>query len=156
FVGAGVVALHGGGYWLPFRAWLLSNVLTGLTLLPITLVRPRRVEILPGRIPEAALLSLSLAVAAGVALLSYPSAHDLAPLALYVPLPLLLWASVRFGPLGTSSGLLLVSGLAVTGALIGRGPLVTHSPAGSLLELQAFLLAISVPLLLLAALLKEQ
>jgi integral membrane sensor domain MASE1 len=120
-LGAGVVALHGGAYWLTFRAWLLSNVLTGLTLLPITLVRPRRMTMVPGRIVEAALLSLSLAVAGGIAFLSRDDFYDLAHVAIYVPLPLLLWAALRYGQLGTIASLHLVSWLAIAGALIGPG-----------------------------------
>ena len=42
FAGASAVALHQGAahYWLAWQAWLLSNMLTGLTLLPIILVGP--------------------------------------------------------------------------------------------------------------------
>src|SRR4051794_19258736 len=38
FIGAGAVALYrSSDYWLAWRAWFLSNTLTGLTLLPIIL-----------------------------------------------------------------------------------------------------------------------
>src|SRR5690349_22737687 len=38
-LGAANVMLHGGAttYWLPWRAWFISNALTGLTMLPVFL-----------------------------------------------------------------------------------------------------------------------
>ena len=69
---------------------------------------------------------------------------------------MLLWAAVRFGPTGTSVGLAVVTSLSIWGAIEHRGPFVGQSPADNLIELQMFLLAISVPLLLLAAVFRQQ
>jgi PAS domain S-box-containing protein len=75
---------------------------------------------------------------------------------LFAPLPLLLWTAVRFGPAGLSLNLLFVAlaSLGVTKA--GYGPFVAVSPAENVLSLEAFLLSIGVPLLLLAALVAER
>src|SRR5262249_43227417 len=74
----------------------------------------------------------------------------------YAPLPLLLWAAVRFGPGGTAVSLLLIACLSTWNGVQGRGPFTWQSPADNVLSLQLFLLAVSAPLLLLAALLQER
>jgi PAS domain S-box-containing protein len=71
-------------------------------------------------------------------------------------LPFLLWAAVRLGPGSLSLCLLIVGGVALACAHLGRGPFVLHSPTENVLSLQIFLLAISIPLMLLAALVEER
>jgi len=157
-LGAGVVTLHrGGGYWLAWRHWLMSNVLTGLTLLPIILLALPRIAARPAarklvRWREALALLVGLVVL-GAAVLLEPNTIGAS---LYAPLPLMLWAAVRFGPGGTSVAVLVVAVLAIAGVIGHRGPFVTSSPEEGLLHLKLFLFAISVPLLLLSALLQEQ
>jgi PAS domain S-box-containing protein len=158
FLGAAVVALHAGSphYWPAWRAWLLSNALTALTLLLATTTSavawPR-----PSwrRALEAAALGLAL-LAVASNLLVEPALPWGGPVALYATLPLLLWAAVRFGPGGTSAALLAVSALAIGGAVGGRGPFVAASPDDNLIHLQLFLVVMSMPLLLLSALVAEQ
>ena len=161
FVGAADVVLHDSGtnYWLAWQAWLLSNALTGLTLLPLILIaargatnRPCKIE--PLRVVEAAVLGLGLAVVAFLAFTAPPGESNL-PASLYAPLPLLLWAAVRFGPAGTILALSAVAALTIDGALRGRGPFVSQSPAENLLQLQLFLIAIAVPLLFLASVVQQ-
>ncbi len=158
FIGAGAVALDRGGYWLAWRPWLLSNVLTGLTLLPVILIarasalaKGDRASLL--RLSEGAVLLVAVVTVGTLVLLGARSSGAI----LYAPLPLLLWAAVRFGPGGTSAALLLVTVLSIVGTIENRGPFVTHlSPAEGLLQLQLFLFATSVPLLLLSVLLRER
>jgi PAS domain S-box-containing protein len=78
------------------------------------------------------------------------------PALLLVPLPFLLWAAVRLGPGGLCFSLLLVASVSLWDAFHGRGPFVTRSPAENVLSLQVFLIAISLPLMLLAALMEER
>src|SRR5262249_52437801 len=66
-----------------------------------------------------------------------------------------LWAAVRFGPVGTSASLLAITILAIWGALSHQGPFVTQSPANNLFSLQLFLFAISSPSIFLAAAMAE-
>ena len=74
----------------------------------------------------------------------------------YAPLPLLLWAAVRFGIGGMCLSLLIFAFLALSAALAGRGPFTTRSPQENAVLLQMFLIASSVPLMLLAALVEER
>jgi PAS domain S-box-containing protein len=78
------------------------------------------------------------------------------PVLVYLPLPFILWAAVRLGPLGANTGLLIVAILSVSGAVHGRGPFASGSPADNVLPLQLFLITLSLPLMCLAALVAER
>ena len=105
---------------------------------------------------EAALLSLGLLIVGTSVFLGSFDPTRVHPARLFWPLPFLLWAAVRFGPTGISAALLAVTSMSIWGALEQRGPFVAESPADNLLELQTFLLGLSVPLLLLAAVFRQQ
>jgi PAS domain S-box-containing protein len=79
-----------------------------------------------------------------------------APALVYLPLPFLLWAAVRFGPPGLSTALLAVAFLALSGVVRGHGPFAKGAPAENILPLQLFLITLSVPLMCLAALISER
>ena len=74
----------------------------------------------------------------------------------YAPLPFLLWAAVRFGPGGLSFAFLIFALMAMFSAVAGYGPFVTQSAGDSVLRLQIFLLALYVPLLVLASVVAER
>jgi PAS domain S-box-containing protein len=78
------------------------------------------------------------------------------PALLYAPLPFLLWAAVRFGPGGASASLLVFALLSVWGAIHGRGPFVGRSMGDSVLSLQLFLIVTYIPMLALAAAIRER
>jgi two-component system sensor histidine kinase UhpB len=73
---------------------------------------------------------------------------------LHAPMPLLLWAAVRFGPPGLCIALFVIVFVFV-GEVFG-GPFIAASPAENAVALQVFLIAIAVPLQLLAALVEER
>jgi signal transduction histidine kinase/CheY-like chemotaxis protein len=146
-------------FWVIWQAWALSNAITGL-MLPVLMVNGPRVDasapVRPARLIEACLLLLGLVAAGlGVFMVPYEDAGP-NPARLYWPLPFLLWAAARFGPRGTSAALLGVTGLSIWGVLEHRGPFAVHSTSDHLLDLQLFLLAISIPFLLFAALLRQE
>jgi PAS domain S-box-containing protein len=78
------------------------------------------------------------------------------PALLSAPLPLLLWAAVRFELAGASWALLVVAFQSTWGAIHGRGPFASQAPADSVLQIQLFLLAISLPLMFLATVIRER
>ena len=63
---------------------------------------------------------------------------------LLMPLPFLMWAAVRVGVGGTGLTLLIVAGIALANAYVGRGPFITQAPDVNVLSLQIFLTAISI------------
>ncbi|HEV3115625.1 MAG TPA: sensor histidine kinase, partial [Gemmataceae bacterium] len=163
FAGACVVMFHRGAedFRLVWQAWFFSNALTGLTLLPIIVIGISNAGVwVQGlrlkRILEAALLAIGLVTAALLVFEDQYAGSSALPARLYAPLPFLLWAAVRFGPGGAGTSVLVISSLAIWGAMRDRGPFVTESPDQNLLALQLFLLTISVPIMVLAALIAER
>jgi PAS domain S-box-containing protein len=84
------------------------------------------------------------------------SRRGTAPALFFMPLPFLLWSAVRFGPMGTSASLLVLVFACIWGAVQGLGPFAKMSPEHNVLSLQMFLLAMSVPLFFLAAVIEER
>jgi len=78
------------------------------------------------------------------------------PALLLAPLPFLMWAAVRLGVGATGLTLLIVAGIALANAYVGRGPFISQAPDVNVFSLQLFLTAISIPILLLAALVEER
>jgi PAS domain S-box-containing protein len=105
---------------------------------------------------ELALLSIGL-LAVSVPVLGWrlPGPANV-PALLLVPLPLLLWAAVRLGPGALCISLLLVAGVALANGYLGRGPFAIQSSAENVLSLQIYLLSITIPLMLVAALVEER
>jgi signal transduction histidine kinase len=110
----------------------------------------------PGRRLEAILLALLLAL---VSTLVFSGAVDRlamwAVFALAFP-PLLLWSALRFGTLGASAALFLVSVVSTASTGRGMGPFAGHSPGDNTLSLQLFILGSGLPLLGLAVVLGEE
>lgn len=174
-VGAGLVApfvscfldasavwwLEGDPYWLVWRTRFFANVLTALTLTPALVIsiegRRRWRAVAPWRWAEAALLAVALAgTAVGVFWPLIAIEGSPADALMLVLLPLLLWAAVRFGPLGASLALLT---LALIGLLVphaGGGPFTALPPEQRVILLQASLIMVTLPLLCLAAAILER
>lgn len=148
-------------YWDVFRMRFFSNTLASLTLVPfiVTWTRGGIASIRnapPKRYLEAALLAAGLLI---VGLVSFGARDIVAnntPVLLYLPLPLLLWSAIRFGPEGLSASLLLVSLFAIWGAITGLGPFSTESPEANALSVQLFLIVGAMTLLFLAAVIRER
>jgi signal transduction histidine kinase/integral membrane sensor domain MASE1 len=146
--------------WLTWWLRLLTNLFAVLTLVPpIVLVGTRIRE---GRRPfEIERRAEATILAAGLALLALPAlalTHS-GPIAtlvvLYLPLPLLLWAAVRFGLLGVCLSSLALEAFAMWTVLRVHG-LFDQPPLASATYLVLFLVITCVPLLLLAAVLEER
>jgi integral membrane sensor domain MASE1 len=74
----------------------------------------------------------------------------------YLTVPLLVWATFRFGRPGATASLLLVSKVAVWGTAHGHGPFVQQTLHESLLLLQTFVGVLAVTTLALAGVLAER
>lgn len=154
-------AMGYSSYWEIWRIRFFSNVLAAIMLIPVIVTWARAdlkaaFRAPPGRWVEVAILTVSLFVVGLVVFSNQPVVADKTPWLLYSPLPFLLWATVRFGPLGASTSLLLVMFMAILGAAHGQGPFVGNSSAYNALSIQGFLIVISIPLLALAAVIQER
>ena len=75
---------------------------------------------------------------------------------LFLPLPFLLWAAVRFGALGASTAISIVGFLAIWSASHGHGPFSGGTAEQNALSIQIFLIGLAIPLLFLAAVIEER
>jgi PAS domain S-box-containing protein len=160
FVGAFVGAFAGtrGSYWLHWRLWFLSDSLALLTLPPAVwgLVR------LGSRWrhkSRAYYLELAALIAI-LGLLGYitfiASVRSGPPALVYSLVPFLLWSAFRFGSIGVSGSVIVVTVLSIWGAVHGRGPFTEPGPLNNVLSLQLFLLFIAAPFMVLAAVVEER
>src|SRR5262245_9784233 len=149
------------GYWQVWRMRLCSNAFAALTLVPVILTWgtsrfPSLRSISPRRLVEAGVALLGLLCVTVTVFCWQEAGPARNPTWLYAPLPFLLWAAVRFGPIGTSTGVLSVALLAIWGAVHGRGPFASHSPEQNALSIQAFFIVISIALTFLATSIAER
>ena len=164
FLDAAFVVLVGwreNSYWQVWLTRFPSNVLAAIAIPPfIVLWFSKGIVWLRGaslrRYAEAFLLMGGLQVVSFLVFRRETTGPGTAPALLYLPLPFLLWAAMRFGSGGASTSLLLVVLASIWGAAQGHGPFVRSSPAENVLSLQMFLIAISLPVMFLAGLVEEQ
>jgi PAS domain S-box-containing protein len=163
FLDSSLVKLNGWGnhpYWEIWRLRFLSNVLATLIIVPFVIEWAQRgirslTQAVLARYIEAAILFTILFV---VTFLVFKTRISLleSPALLCCPLPFLVWATIRFGMRGVTSGLLVVMVLAIAGAAHGSGPFVGNDSAFRALSIQAFLIVLAVPLLLLVSVIEER
>jgi signal transduction histidine kinase len=164
FLDAALVTIIGwgeGAYWQLVRLRFFSNVLAALIVIPFIMTwTAGGLAAIRGasrrRAAEAVGLFLCLFMVGIATFDRHQVASSTSPALLYAPLPFLLWAAVRFGPRQISAAILVVVLLAIWGATHGDGPFITNSPEENARSVQLFLIAMAVPVLLLAAALEER
>jgi two-component system, LuxR family, sensor kinase FixL len=162
FWGAAFNANHfGTNYWVEWRNLSVSNSVTAVVFVPAILLGvhqllARGLRVTPARLIEAALLGAGILIIGLFAFDNRPAGPGTSPALLYAPIPLLIWAALRFGLGGASASILVITFLAIWGTMHGRGPFLMQSPAENALALQLFLLVTAIPILFLAVLLEEE
>jgi signal transduction histidine kinase len=164
FLDAALVSLIGWGergYWDLVRTRIFSNTLAALTVAPLILTWAS-VEVSRLRTARkvryaevAALFAGLVAICMVVFDLPQFDAHT-APALFYAPLPFLVWAALRFGPAGTASAIAVMVVATIFGTVNGLGPFALTTPQQTVREMQLFLSAVAVPMLLLAVVLEER
>ena len=163
FVDVGLVTAIGwghGSYASLWRMRFFSNVLASLTLVPVIVtalaLRPSTLRPAPPRrYAEAGALLFGLVLVSATVFVGNTLGSHAVPALIYAPVPFLLWAALRLGPLGTSVSLLTVALFAIWGAIHGRGPFVAALPEDSAFSIQLFLIVLSITLLLLSAVMEQ-
>ncbi|MFL6718757.1 MAG: MASE1 domain-containing protein, partial [Burkholderiaceae bacterium] len=150
-----------GNYWDLWRLRFFSNVVAVLIVVPPMLTWRRGIlqkmhSATPSRLAEGLLLASGLLSVIVAALLPIHAASTSIQLALYAPLPFLLWATLRFDAFFSSVSVLLLAVLAMWSTVQGHGPFSGVPPSVNALFIQVFLISISVPLLLLSAAIAER
>jgi integral membrane sensor domain MASE1 len=147
-------------FWATSRAWFLSNALMTLILTPLIVLsasEPERWRRIPLRryVEGGVLMAGTFAVGIVVFGIKDPNRQSYA-LLLYAPLPLFVWAAVRFELRTLSACLLIIAPLSLAHAFAGRGPFATGASGENVAQFQLYFLAISLPLTLLATVLQER
>ena len=164
FWGASFTVSYGFGthYWIEWRNLGVSNAVTTVVLVPALLLGAhhlivRRPRALPRRRGLEAALVGACTVALGLFVFDKtPAGPTTSPALLYTPIPLLIWAALRFGLGGISVSMLIITFQAIWGTMRGHGPFLAQTPTENALALQLFLLVTATPLMLLAVVIEEE
>jgi MASE1/Histidine kinase len=152
FGGAAARRELGYAFWPAWNQWFLGDAIANLVLTPAILywcsglyreLRPRVLEILCWIVGFTACLYYSLSL--------IPS-----PIPLYAPVPFLIWAAIRFGPIGASSSLSFIALLSMVSVAGGKESISASLGPQHVLAVQLFLAVMSVPVLCVAILIKER
>ena len=132
-----------------FRTWWLADLSGALVFAPLLLVMAGvRSWVLPRtRLVEGVLLLVVL-----VSVVEVPSQSDVP----YIVFPVLIWAALRFGPVGAATAVAITSCLTVWNTAQGSGPFVRDSLTHSVLASQLFVAVAALTSLMLAAVTAER
>lgn len=150
-----------GDYWQSWKLRFFANALSVLIIVPLVLswshgASPLLRGVSGRRFIETLLLFCGL-LAAGLFVFNFPLPDSfLTPALLYLPLPFLLWAVLRFGSVGGSSAFAIFAVLAIWGASHGRGPFIEDTAVRNALSVQFFLIFTGLMLLTMAAAMQER
>jgi PAS domain S-box-containing protein len=146
-------------YWTLIRIRFSSNALAALIVVPlivtwvangIAAVRTTRLS----RYLEACVLFLGLFSVSYAVLYEFGPGTDSA--LLFLPLPFLLWAAVRFGSLGASNTISIIGFMAIWSGAHGHGPFSGGTAEQNALSIQIFLIVLAIPMLFLATVIEER
>ena len=156
-LGGVLPAGQGAATWM---AWWQGDVLGDLVVAPflLTWVGAPWHRLTTRRAAEAVALGVALLVASWF-LLGASSAQATGLSAFRQPttlLPVLIWASLRFGTQGASAATMLVSAVAIWCTVLGRGPFIRPELHDSLAVVQAFMSVVAVTFLVLGAVTAER
>jgi len=162
FLDAAGVILTGLGqnYWMLWTTRLTSNIVSDLTIVPTIVIFVvkgpswfRRANTLAYY--EAALLMTATLV---VSFLVFGRERAISGfwVFIYTPLPLLIWALLRFGSAGVSASMLAVALISAWNTMRGRGPFGLQSMVFGVLSLHYLLTVLAMSSLLSGALIAEK
>ena len=141
----------GHSFWPAFGQWALGDTLTNIVVTPALLLwLTREYGGLRPRLLEAILWGIGFALCLYFAVLT-----DQSILAMYAPFPFLVWAALRLGTVGASSGLFLTTVFLIFGISQHKGTLF-HVIANDMHFLQLFLAILTLPIMFVAILFEER
>jgi PAS domain S-box-containing protein len=146
--------------WLTVVARTVTNTFAVITLVPLIVhcadrLRTGQRPISVKRATEAMTLSLTT-LAVCVLLFFIPmESPERTPLLLYAPLPLVAWATIRFGVAGACAACLAAGATSMLAMVNGNGPMTGPDPVENALSLVAFHGVMSIIFVTSAALLDE-
>jgi len=156
-----VITQRGQYYWILWLTRLLSNCLAAMTIVPMILSGGNGAlgwlrKLSAPRILELVTLALLIIP---VTILVYGGVNlsaELIPALVYVPLPFLLWACLRFGVGGLAACGTTIALISFHYVLEGRGPFSSATLKENIFFLQLLLAVVIIPLMLVNAVLLER
>ncbi len=141
-------------YWPAFGQWLLGDILANLVITPTLLLWFSRdyCSLCP-RLLETVLWAIGFALCLSYTVLY--AGFDQSILAVYAPFPFLVWAALRLGAIGASTGLSLTTMFVILGISRHQGPF-SYLLAEHMHFLQLFLAILSLPIMFVAILFEER
>jgi PAS domain S-box-containing protein len=161
FAGAAILQGRGLAYWTAWEEWFMGDALAHLVLTPAVLYwvfsSPEDLK-KPSwkRTIEGTLLAGGLILTGYLAFSSGGDETGFAESRFYAPVPLLFWAAIRFGMMGASGAVAIITFFSVNAAIRGHGPFFGATPDETALALQQFLLLRAFPLYLVAILIQQR
>ena len=137
------------------QAWWIGDALGDLVIAPALFVWTARPRISFGRWRWLEALSVA-GLLVGFSLAIFGGGGDGLLRETYMLFPVLVLAASRFGPYGASTGVLLVSAIAIAGTATGHGPFLRASLSESLLFLQTFMGIFALTMLVVEAAMTER
>ena len=162
FLDAAAVVITGWGrhYWPLETERFWTNALAALTIVPLIVLGisdgpswVRKATL--AQCLEAGMLAVGIVAVSLLVFTSQPISPASAPALLYAPLPLLMWAAIRFGSAGLSMSVLCIALISIWSTLHGREPFPYASIAQNILSLQILFCMVAVPLLFLSAVMAD-
>ena len=145
--------LPGEAYGFTWLTWWLGDAAGVFTIAPLLLswrdFLARKAKFSAWKLAE---VLLGLIVLFGIGAIAFGGGYPME----YLLIPCMVWAAFRFGHLGASTAIFLASAMAIGGTVKGYGPFATDNLTESLLLLQAFVGAVTLTALVLAAVLTER
>lgn len=162
FLDVASVVLTGLGqnFWTLWATRFTTNIVADLTVVPTIVIFGvkgftwfRRASI--SAYSEAALLTVGTVIVS-LFVFSRESSVTSSWAFVYAPLPLLIWALLRFGSGGASASLLVVALISLWNTMHGRGPLGLQSMVYAVLSLHFLLSVLAISFVLSGALIAER
>jgi len=153
----GAAARDAAGYTFSssFFNWFVGDAIAALIVTPTLLYWCwkgwRRVN---AKIGEIALLVVGFAACLYFTFFVPHSSYS--PIVLYAPVPFLIWAATRLGPIGISTANSALAIVSMISAVEGKGPFSANYSDHSVLSMQLFLAVISLPTLVVAILIEQR
>jgi PAS domain S-box-containing protein len=146
--------------WLTIVARTVTNTFAVVTLVPLIVhcaerLRSGQRPISVKRAAEAGTLALATFAICVLMFFIPLESPERTPLLLYGPLPLIAWATMRFGVAGACATCLTSGGVSMLAMVNGYGPINGADPVENALSLVAFHVVMSIIFLTSAALLDE-
>lgn len=139
-------------YWASWKLAFFSEAIGFLTLMPAILGWAREIPTWAQKrrtyYLEASALLVALVILGHLAFATTGNSH---PALFYSLVPLLLWATLRFGSTGVSTSMIALAFVSIWGAVHHRGPFTASGSMVNVLSLQLFLFFTAAPFMALAA-----